>query len=863
MTISSFDKKESSAYISPLVSVIIRTQNRPEFLREAIRSVASQSYLNIELIVVNDGGKCCKALVKEGATGHIRQFCYQHLEQQTGRSHAANVGLELTQGELIIFLDDDDWFLPEHINSLVKSLIENANAIAAYNNVACVKKENNKWTTLFEFNNEFDSGRLTYENYIPIHAVLFRRAILDSGCRFVEHLSMYEDWAFWVKVSQLGAFVHNNELGAMYRVDANSGVGLPGTNQSFDKEYRDFIEWAKNEWSFSQAFTLVRSSVQRTEVEEKFHQSNKKIDQLQLQLTHAKRGLTQAKQELTQAKREFEVERNHILSSTSWRITAPLRFLKVCVLRLRRQFFTLCHLIRLGKYSEILRIIQQRVFGHRGDSSAVSDIDWGNITILTTQHGLFVAHLLEKELSFFAQRTEVITKEPTNGFGLNLYFVICPQMFTVLPKNYIAFQMEQSVNPRWFNKQYFSILKKAQSVLDYSLKNIAFLHEKHIEFQDLFYVPVSRFPAYPRYLEQKGFHLTEDLKKYEVVFYGDIYNPRRQRFLEKITKRFNTLIITDSFAEHLYSQLLSARVVVNIHYYENALLETTRIYECLSLGLSVVSEISSDSNEHSELNELVSFTPLDDVEAMVDAIDNVLQRQQNGYSVPEFLDGSEGGVTRFGYFFNRFLLASEFISYEQFYDRTKNFSGSIKQEGTCLSLPESIDRQRYFAEHDRYGFQVFSGLRFQPGWLGCGLSYKDIIHRARDAGLEYIIVCEDDVEFGIDYEKKLLKIEQYLQQTTRNWHVFSGLISHLHPETEIKGIEEFQGVEFIHINKMVSMVFNIYHRSVFDRVLFWDETHKDAETNTIDRFLEGFSDLGVITTVPFLVGHHEESVSTL
>ena len=129
--------------------------------------------------------------------------------------------------------------------------------------------------------------------------------------------------------------------------------------------------------------------------------------------------------------------------------------------------------------------------------------------------------------------------------------------------------------------------------------------------------------------------------------------------------------------------------------------------------------------------------------------------------------------------------------------------------------------------------------------------------------MDYIIICEDDVEFGIDYEKQLLKIEQYLQQTTRNWHVFSGLISHLHPETEIKGIEEFQGVEFIHINKMVSMVFNIYHRSVFDRVLFWDETHKDAETNTIDRFLEGFSDLGVITTVPFLVGHHEESVSTL
>lgn len=47
--------------------------------------------------------------------------------------------------------------------------------------------------------------------------------------------------------------------------------------------------------------------------------------------------------------------------------------------------------------------------------------------------------------------------------------------------------------------------------------------------------------------------------------------------------------------------------VLNIHYYENALLQTTRIYECLSLNKLVVSEQGSDQDEHTELDGIVDF----------------------------------------------------------------------------------------------------------------------------------------------------------------------------------------------------------------------------------------------------------------
>jgi len=69
---------------------------------------------------------------------------------------------------------------------------------------------------------------------------------------------------------------------------------------------------------------------------------------------------------------------------------------------------------------------------------------------------------------------------------------------------------------------------------------------------------------------------------------------------------------------------LLAKVIVNIHYYENALLETTRICECLSLGIPIVSEMGSDQVHYEGKFESVTFTPLNDIDAMIHAIGKLL-----------------------------------------------------------------------------------------------------------------------------------------------------------------------------------------------------------------------------------------------
>ena len=68
--------------------------------------------------------------------------------------------------------------------------------------------------------------------------------------------------------------------------------------------------------------------------------------------------------------------------------------------------------------------------------------------------------------------------------------------------------------------------------------------------------------------------------------------------------------------------------------------------------------------------------------------------------------------------------------------------------------------------------------------------------------------------------------------------------------------------KFVLTNRLISTVFNIYHRDVFDRVALWDDKDRDVVKNTIDRYLE-HTRLSVLACYPFLVGHKEELHSTL
>ena len=105
---------------APLVSVIIPTYNRRQWLGGALESVLAQTHRNFEILVVNDGGADVGPVIETlNAAGRIRLI---NLPQKQGISAARNAGIRAAKGIYIAYLDDDDIFLPNHLKTLVEQL---------------------------------------------------------------------------------------------------------------------------------------------------------------------------------------------------------------------------------------------------------------------------------------------------------------------------------------------------------------------------------------------------------------------------------------------------------------------------------------------------------------------------------------------------------------------------------------------------------------------------------------------------------------------------------------------------------------------------------------------------------------------
>jgi hypothetical protein len=479
-----------------------------------------------------------------------------------------------------------------------------------------------------------------------------------------------------------------------------------------------------------------------------------------------------------------------------------------------------------------------------------------SVVILTTPHCLYLAHAISATLSRIGIKTQIIDEQPSHGYSNELYFVICPQMFALLPPCYIAFQMEQSVSSRWFTDDYLHILESSVAILDYSTINISFLTLKGLSPRQIYYLPIG-------YISNYGPEPDHTLEDCDVIFYGDVKNKRRQGFLKELKKHCRVKIINDLFGKPLHAALARARIVVNIHYYAGALLETTRIWECLSLNKLVISERSSDMDQHGELLQVIDFVDINDISGMVDRIhywlDNDSLRQQR---ISENRLLLQEQPNRFDYFFYRFLLATDNITFKDFWHQAGH-KVKLPSDKICLTLPEYVERTDEFNKDNHFGFSCFPGLRYTQNWLGCAMSYKLIIMLACQQCLPQVTICEDDVEFPPDFAARWGDIQHHLNDQNLNWDIFSGLMANLDKDVRILETHIHQGHHFAIIDKLISTVFNVYHQRVFDTIVQWDETNHDVITNTIDRYLERHGSIKVLTVEPFLVGHKESQQSTI
>ncbi len=193
----------------PLVSVITPFYNDIGYFPETLESYFSQTYPNIEMILVDDNSDLPPdALIPTNPKYPVRIV---RLDKRMGPGGARNLGIRQAKGELIAFLDSDDIWRPEFIQRCVEVFLKNDNASWVYTDGHYliddkpVKKPNSDY---FGFKKGLPKGREVNEYHLKGYAFelmsanLVRRSAIEKVGFFNEDLEISEDWDIFCRIAE-------------------------------------------------------------------------------------------------------------------------------------------------------------------------------------------------------------------------------------------------------------------------------------------------------------------------------------------------------------------------------------------------------------------------------------------------------------------------------------------------------------------------------------------------------------------------------------------------------------------------------------------------------------------------------------
>ena len=209
-----------------LISVLIRTCNRPGSLRQTLESLRAQTAKNFEVLVVEDGPEESRAVCEEYADLPIH---YEATGVKVGRCKAGNRLLQLAKGEICNFLDDDDYFYPWHIavvNALACTHPEAGLYCTGAQEIRCVTMpgDGSDWTIQAVrpvVNEQVVFYQMAQANRLPIQTVAFRRYLTDELGGFSLDLDAYEDWDLWVRLLAHTEAVATMDITTLYKAQAD------------------------------------------------------------------------------------------------------------------------------------------------------------------------------------------------------------------------------------------------------------------------------------------------------------------------------------------------------------------------------------------------------------------------------------------------------------------------------------------------------------------------------------------------------------------------------------------------------------------------------------------------------------------
>jgi glycosyltransferase involved in cell wall biosynthesis len=203
----------------PVVSVIIPTFNRPQYLSKALASVLQQSYRNLQVIVVNDGGEDVSDIINSLRDPRLK---FINRRENRGKPYSLNEALNQADGKYAAYLDDDDLYYHNHIEILLNALEHQTDCHVAYSDfykTYCrVSSDGSRQvlSKVVSVSRDFDRFFMLLFNHVLHVSLMHRLDLIEKTGPYNEQLNVLIDWDMTRRLAFFSDFHHVREITGEY-----------------------------------------------------------------------------------------------------------------------------------------------------------------------------------------------------------------------------------------------------------------------------------------------------------------------------------------------------------------------------------------------------------------------------------------------------------------------------------------------------------------------------------------------------------------------------------------------------------------------------------------------------------------------
>lgn len=240
----------------PRITIVTPSYNQGQFIEETIRSVLLQGYPNLEYIII-DGGST------DNSAEIIRKYepwlAYWVSEPDQGQTHAINKGFSRASGDILAWLNSDDFYYPHTLHTIANTFSLQKDAGLIYGTAAIVNKDGQELSIYPTRQIRPDVWRMQYWKHWPVPqpAAFVSRTAYDDLGGLDESFNFSLDYEWFNRIADKYSAYYIDKTLATYRIhsDSKTSTQWEDTKHSF---YRECLKanvklappWYPHNWKF-------------------------------------------------------------------------------------------------------------------------------------------------------------------------------------------------------------------------------------------------------------------------------------------------------------------------------------------------------------------------------------------------------------------------------------------------------------------------------------------------------------------------------------------------------------------------------------------------------------------------------------